>query len=52
MLAKITKNKLGFSNLIVRQEFNFRAYFFFKNHKMKKSHFCFTPTYRGTPLSW
>ena len=50
--SKIAKNKLRFSSLFVRQEFNFRAHFFFKNHKMQKSYFCFTPTYRGTPLSW
>ena len=50
--GKITKNELRFSNLFVRQEFNFRAYFFFKNHKIQKNHFRFTPAYRGTPLSW
>ena len=50
--SKITKNELRFSNLFVRQEFNFRAYFFFKNHKIQKNHFRFTPAYRGTPLSW
>ena len=37
--GKITKNELRFSNLFVRQEFNFRAYFFFKNHKIQKNHF-------------
>ena len=50
--SKIAKNKLRFSSLFVRQEFNFRAHFFFKKHKIQKNHFRFTPAYRGSPLSW
>lgn len=49
---KIAKNKLRFSSLFVRQEFNFWAHFFFKNHKIQKNQFRSTPAYRGTPLSW
>lgn len=36
----------------MRQKFNFRAYFFFKNRKIQKITLHSTPTYRGTPLSW
>ena len=50
--SEITKNSSNPSNLFVRQRFNFRAYFFFKNRKIQEITFHPTPTYRGTPLSW